>query len=504
LAPSDPRVLTAGSRWLIGGFFGLGVFLRIYGFWSPELWTDEYGTWWVVAGGWGDVARRVLRYGGQSPLYYLIVKLWTDALGPGPVSLRLPSILCGIGTLGVAYPLGMRVFNDRHAALLTLAAFAVHEKLIWYSQEARPYSLALLCTMLSFLFYLRLLDSGKLADRIGYVVVTALLYYTHYLFGVVVLVQILYLCLRQGLAWVRDQGWRAAYLVLGLISLPGAAQLWTIGERRESMSWFSQGPAAPFNLAVEMLGPPVFSAVGLVVLAVGLGESDRGGADRNGRRDLVLLWLLAPIAIFGVASVVLGVALLYSRYLLSIAPAGVLVVAWLMASARRTRWRKWAPLSACLAVTTIWHLVPALATFGAFSARPDERWRSVAHEVERSARDDDLILVQSGFFEGNLLARGQADALLVSGLHWPFTANLSSTDRYEIVGLPHSVNSQTKDYVPSVVMPKARQRERVWVVGSEDIVAHVTEALLAEGRFRLLRRSSHGSTWVILVAQRGG
>jgi mannosyltransferase len=138
--------------WLLAGFLCVGSVLRIYNFWIPGLWIDEYGTWWAVTnGGWSDLVQRVTRIHCQSPFYYSLTKLSVDHLGPSPFALRLPSILAGIGVVGLAYPLGHAIFQQRHAALLTLATFSVHDRLIWYSQEARPYSLTLFCTMLSFL-----------------------------------------------------------------------------------------------------------------------------------------------------------------------------------------------------------------------------------------------------------------------------------------------------------------------------------------------------------------
>src|SRR5687767_8826017 len=99
-------------------FLSVGAFLRIYRFWGPGLWTDEYGTWWAVAQpGWSDVVHRVSHIHGQSPFYYLIVKLSTELLGASPFSLRLPSVVFGIATLALAYPLGIALFRQPYAGL---------------------------------------------------------------------------------------------------------------------------------------------------------------------------------------------------------------------------------------------------------------------------------------------------------------------------------------------------------------------------------------------------
>ena len=71
--------------------FALGVFLRLYNFWVPGLWLDEYGTWWIASGSWHDVLSRGIAVGGQTPVYNLLVKLSLSLFGPTPFALRLPS-----------------------------------------------------------------------------------------------------------------------------------------------------------------------------------------------------------------------------------------------------------------------------------------------------------------------------------------------------------------------------------------------------------------------------
>ena len=129
----------------------LGAILRVYNFWVPPIWVDEYGTWWVVAAdAWSEVIERTLRIQGQSPFYYLLVRTIAGLGGYGALQLRLLSVICGIATLALVYPLAVKIFNDCRVALLSLIIFALSEPLIWYAQIARPYSLALFFSLVSF------------------------------------------------------------------------------------------------------------------------------------------------------------------------------------------------------------------------------------------------------------------------------------------------------------------------------------------------------------------
>src|SRR6266403_5261917 len=194
MEPSVPEE-SANSRirWILPTCFCLGVFLRIYNFWGPNLWLDEYGTWWVVSGStWAEVAERAIKTQGQSPFYYLIVKLFTRMFGEGSFQLRLPSVIFGILTLFVAFRLAMQLFRDENVALVSVAVFSITEQLIWFSQNARPYALALFLTLLSFLLFLHFLRSRRMCNSLLYALTTAMLIYAHFLFGFVLLFHIVF------------------------------------------------------------------------------------------------------------------------------------------------------------------------------------------------------------------------------------------------------------------------------------------------------------------------
>jgi len=91
------------------------------------------------------------------PLYYALAWLWTQATGTGEVGLRSLSALAGVATVPVAYLLGVEL-RDRRAGIAAAALVAVNPMLLWYSQEARDYSLLVLLTAVATLYFLRALD----------------------------------------------------------------------------------------------------------------------------------------------------------------------------------------------------------------------------------------------------------------------------------------------------------------------------------------------------------
>lgn len=77
------------------------------------------------------------------PLYYLVLKLWTGLFGFSEIALRAPSVIAGVATVFVVYKIGEKLFN-RHVGLLAGLFLAVNPLAVYYSQEARMYSLAML------------------------------------------------------------------------------------------------------------------------------------------------------------------------------------------------------------------------------------------------------------------------------------------------------------------------------------------------------------------------
>ncbi|MCX6706195.1 MAG: glycosyltransferase family 39 protein, partial [Candidatus Woesebacteria bacterium] len=96
------------------------------------------------------------------PLYYLILKIWSYIFGTNEIALRFPSIIFGLLTVYLVYriallitvhpalPAGRRSQFTAIIAALLLATSGLH---VYYSQEARMYSLVtLLISLLVYLF----------------------------------------------------------------------------------------------------------------------------------------------------------------------------------------------------------------------------------------------------------------------------------------------------------------------------------------------------------------
>lgn len=156
-------------RWMLLLVLALGFFVRLPGL-GRDLWLDEALSLFRARG--ADVVSKIIPNGPEftsemfaqgggrrhlllgiqgeyhPPIYPLLLRGWITLFGDSDPALRLLSVTLGIATLVVIFFLGRKIFDERIglAAASVLAVLPLH---IQYSQEARPYPLAVLLAALA-------------------------------------------------------------------------------------------------------------------------------------------------------------------------------------------------------------------------------------------------------------------------------------------------------------------------------------------------------------------
>ena len=115
------------------------------------------------------------------PLYYILEWLWTNALGFGrdAADLRFLSAVFGTLAVPVAYLAG-RELSSRRAGVFAAALVALNPFLIWYSQEARAYSLLVLLVALGLYASARAVRNPSGRRLAAWALVSILALCTHY------------------------------------------------------------------------------------------------------------------------------------------------------------------------------------------------------------------------------------------------------------------------------------------------------------------------------------
>ena len=157
----------------------IGALLRFFRLGHQSIWGDEALTLQVYTGGqdFAQVLSNIWQRAFHPPLYYLIAHYWYE-LGTSELMLRFPSAVFGVAAIPVIYLLTRRLFGSGTAAISALIV-ALSPFHVWYSQEARMYSLQALLILGSMFFFLRSWQTRRPMDIALYGLTTVLGLFTH-------------------------------------------------------------------------------------------------------------------------------------------------------------------------------------------------------------------------------------------------------------------------------------------------------------------------------------
>jgi len=143
----------------------LALFIRLIAI-DQSLWLDEAVTANVVSDySYSEIITKFSPTDFHPPLFYLVEKFWSNMFGYSEIALRFPSIIFSLLSGWIVYLIGKRMKDDptssRHDVGTTLGAWAAalflfNPLIIYYSQEARMYSLITLFITMIVYYLLRI------------------------------------------------------------------------------------------------------------------------------------------------------------------------------------------------------------------------------------------------------------------------------------------------------------------------------------------------------------
>lgn len=249
-----------------------GAVLRIPTLGEQSYWFDEGRTVQVIHASFIGMLRN--DYGGETTpeLYYIVAWAWSQIVGYGEFGLRFVSAVAGILTVPVAFQIGRRL-SSRRAGLIAAALTACSPMLIWYSQEARTYSLMVLLSSLGLLAFIGLLEEPRPRRLAIWALISGLALSTHYYMALSVVPEAVWLAWRY-----RREG--RVWLAIAVVGIWGAALVpQEIHQARlvpGGGGWISTiplGTRLPIVLIQQLLGPsriltPVTLTIDLVVVGL--------------------------------------------------------------------------------------------------------------------------------------------------------------------------------------------------------------------------------------------
>jgi mannosyltransferase len=386
--------------------------LRLHAIDRQDIWGDEAFSIWlssqpllqVVAGG-ADT---------HPPLYPFLLYLWLRLAGSSPLATRFLSACVGTLAVPIVCVLGRRLLG-RAAGLLAALLTAVSPALVYYSQETRMYGLVTLLAAASIYWAVRVSDVGQgvretqsndaFLPYLAYVLATLGAAYTHYYAFFVILAEnlVIVVSMLRHRRWPAMRRWFVAQGIIAVAYVPwiivqtgflgGKASArfdeWDLSTALrivgETLRAFGAGPAVSSTISWAIT--TLFLIALLAALLAALRSSPAGSRLRTPARALIFACLLLPLFLAWLVNPIMP--FFYTRYLLLIAPAFYLLVAWGVMALTRL----WRPLGAMGAV-----LLLAGSTYGLRGYYTDKaylkgRYGQMMAYVEANARPGDGILL---------------------------------------------------------------------------------------------------------------
>jgi mannosyltransferase len=276
----------------------LGAVLRFVAIGHQGFWFDESYTAYLVGHSPGRMLGLLPHLESTPPLYYCVAWVWSRIFGFGPAGLKSLSAVCGTLTIPIAYATADKMLANRRSALIVAALTACNPFLVWYSQEARAYSMLVLvcaCTLLAFA-YAR--ERPRPLTLTVWAVVSALALLTHYYAAIVLIPEA---------AWLlyEHRHSRSVQLAIAGVALVGIALL-PLALKQDGTHdsrWIAHSSLAlrlEQLLPLFLIGPETHARIALKFLAfatvaVGLGLL----VWRSRRRERQAAYLPGAIALVG-------------------------------------------------------------------------------------------------------------------------------------------------------------------------------------------------------------
>ncbi|MEI6446371.1 MAG: glycosyltransferase family 39 protein [Actinomycetes bacterium] len=328
----------------------IGAALRLWQIRSGLFGDELYAFSETAGASFGEVLENVSQKSIEvtPPLFFVLASA-AERLGDAATTVRIPSEVAGILLIPAMFVLG-KAGVDRRVGLVAsaLTTFSVYG--IYYSVEARPYSLLMLFSAVSTICLFKLIDQGRRRWLVGYSLASAAVLYTHYS-GVGVLAA------QFGWAvWFHRDHWRglvAGNLVAGLLFLVWVPSISLKEGAKATVDPFSPGVESLVSWARQLVTLPYGDAgftdlpgiPSLVILGLCLTVGAVGTAVRQGDRAYRLrpgstqalfpVLMLASPAFMLLASLATGLGFLQPRYFSASFPALIVTVSALLAMSDR-------------------------------------------------------------------------------------------------------------------------------------------------------------------------
>lgn len=147
---------------LLISVLSLGFIIRLISL-DQSIWLDEaINILGVKNHSLLDLIIQYSRADFHPPGWSIILWFWTHIFGFSEIATRIPSVIFGVLTIYIVFLIGKKLFSDK-LGIIAAILLAINPLHIYYSQEARMYSMATLAVAINMLFFIKHLKSEKIS-----------------------------------------------------------------------------------------------------------------------------------------------------------------------------------------------------------------------------------------------------------------------------------------------------------------------------------------------------
>jgi len=204
------------ETWLVSllVFIGFGFSFALLP--ASSIWLDEAFSIKLASESFSS-AIASLRTDNGSPLFYFLLHGWIRLFGTGEYVCTLMTVLTTCASLLATVLFLREVFTDPRIRITGIALTALSTACLHHATNLRSYSLLILLSVLSYLFFYRAIRLGRRREWVLFALASILGLYEHPLYAFVPMAQFLLLCL-----FYRDRfkAGLLAFVATGIAYLP--------------------------------------------------------------------------------------------------------------------------------------------------------------------------------------------------------------------------------------------------------------------------------------------
>lgn len=399
---------------LLGAIVAVGGYLRLTLLDQQSLWFDEADIVVRAQRSWSEILSTFTIQGENGPLYNVMLAVWIRVAGISETAVRFPSAVAGVLALPAIYLLARRLAGPQ-VGLISAGLLAISPYHIWYSQEAKMYSIITLLAIVSTLLLIEALASGDRRLWIAYVAVTTIMFYTHVASVLIFGAHVVFV-----LGTYRRWKWQTRTLIIAgaALTLPYLPiALWAarvVGG--DVPTWHGDISLIDAMKSIAVRFTTFRSDAEIEFRAVWLYFLTAAGAAlwlvATRRRRVVgsLLVSLAVVPVVGLWFISLRNSVFSDRYIIGALPAYLILVAIGLAYLARSR-AGVAP-AVLLATGLLAYTWAPMVDVNRSQTAQKEDWRSAYARVAENAEPNDVFLMHPGYIISTLAYYGQRDERL--------------------------------------------------------------------------------------------